>query len=180
MNYLHFTNKLGISLEELKIFIENNEFQKFELGMINETEFLVYIAQNSNLNQKQIKIIKDQPLLKFSLRKKTYEIIKQLKNKYNIFLLSNTNSIDFIAIDKWLNLRKIFNKCYLTYEQHHLKPSIEIYKHAEVFFGIDANKTLFLDDKIDNIRGAGKCGWNTIHVTSEDQLINELEGKGIF
>jgi len=37
-----------------------------------------------------------------------------------------------------------------------------------------------LDDKIENISGAEKCGWNTIHVKSEDQLIKKLQEEGIL
>ncbi|MEA3500083.1 MAG: HAD family phosphatase [Candidatus Marinimicrobia bacterium] len=180
VNCSHFANKLDISVENCKNFIEDDEFKKFELGIIDEKEFLDQLSKYDNIEQEQIKIIKDQPLLKFSLRQKTYEIIQHLRNKYNIYLLSNTNPIDFLAIDRWLDLRKIFKKCYLTYEQHYLKPSIEIYKHAEVFFGIKPNNTLFLDDKIENIRGAEKCGWTTIHVKSEGQLIEKLQEKNII
>lgn len=104
-------------------------------------------------------------------------MVKKLKNQYNIFLLSNVGPIDFIAINEWLNIRKIFKKCYLSYEHHLLKPSLEIYKDAEKYFDINPNETLFLDDKIENIIGAEKCGWNTIHVKSEGQLIERLQEK---
>lgn len=131
----------------------------------------------NNITRKQLDILKNKPLEKFSLRKKTYKMVKKLKNQYNIFLLSNVGPIDFIAINEWLNIRKIFKKCYLSYEHHLLKPSLEIYKDAEKYFDINPNETLFLDDKIENIIGAEKCGWNTIHVKSEGQLIERLQEK---
>ncbi len=180
MNYSHFANKLGISLKKFKDFAKSDEFKKFELGIVNEKEFLDHLSEYNNIDQEQIKTIKDKPLLKFTLRKKTYKIIRHLKSKYNIYLLSNTNPIDFLAIDKWLDLRKIFKKCYLSYEQHYSKPSVKLFKNAEGFFGINARNVLFLDDKIENISGAEKCGWNTIHVKSEDQLIKKLQEEGIL
>jgi HAD superfamily hydrolase (TIGR01509 family) len=180
VNYPHFANKLGISLKKFKNFVESDEFKNFELGIVDEREFLDHLSKYNNIDQEQIKIIRDRPLLKFALRKKTYKIIHYLKNKYSIYLLSNTNPIDFLAIDKWLDLRKIFKKCYLSYEQHYSKPSVKLFKNAEEFFSINARNVLFLDDKIENISGAEECGWNTIHVKSEDQLIKKLQEEGIL
>lgn len=157
----------------------NDEYNKFELGNISKIDFLNSLLRN-NINQKQIDIIENQPLLKFTLRKQTYEIAKLLKNRYNIFVLSNTNVIDFPALNRWLELDKIFQKCYLSYKRHLAKPSIEIYKDAEKYFGIEANETLFLDDKIENVLGAEKCGWEAVQIKNERSLINEFKKRKII
>jgi epoxide hydrolase-like predicted phosphatase len=55
------------------------------------------------------------------------------------------------------------------------KPEPAIFELTAARLGVGAEEILYLDDFIGNVEGARAAGWTTIHVTSETQLLAELD-----
>lgn len=87
-----------------------------------------------------------------------------LKKDYRLFLLSNTNPIhwhkavaDYFPLNG-LGVDDYFEKTYLSYKMHLLKPDREIFEAVLADAGIKAEETLFIDDSDANCEAARQLG----------------------
>ena len=93
------------------------------------------------------------------------EIIEQVKENYQILLLSNSNEIHYDLYVRDLQLRfgyrefaDLFHDAYFSFDVHLSKPDIEIYEFVKYQHDLDPETTLFIDDRIDNIEAAQQAG----------------------
>ena len=97
------------------------------------------------------------------------EKIVSLKGQYRLFILSNTNTIHWRkAVDDY------FEKVFLSYRMHAVKPDSEIFLRTLREAGIKANETLFIDDSQANCRAAASLGIRTMHVTGGDEWLDKI------
>jgi putative hydrolase of the HAD superfamily len=68
-----------------------------------------------------------------------------------------------------------FHHITLSYEVHSVKPESEIYQHCLDGIGLAAEDTLFLDDRIENVRGAESLGMNAIQFSSREEVLPRLK-----
>lgn len=105
-----------------------------------------------------------------------YQMLKDLRTKYNVYLLSNTNPIvmewafssDFSPSGE--NIHAFFDKCYLSYEIGCAKPDKKIFEHVIKDAGIDPTETLFLDDGAANIEIAKELGFQGYLANQDEDL----------
>ena len=152
-------------------------FQKLETGIIAEEEFYKQLNNSTgmNLSSKEIKEAWNAMLLAF--REDSLQFLNQLKNKYKIFLLSNTNKIhleSFYEIyhqkKRTKKFEKYFDKAFYSFEIGLRKPDEECYEWVLKDLNIDPQKTLFIDDSINNIEGAKKVGIQTLLLSPEKRI----------
>jgi epoxide hydrolase-like predicted phosphatase len=87
------------------------------------------------------------------------------------FILSNTNDIAVRHIRRRFPFFAEFTGYVLSYEQNALKPHRKIYEITEQHAGVSGGEILFLDDRAENVEGAGKLGWQTIcHRAAEESI----------
>jgi len=113
------------------------------------------------------------------------ELLKELAESYDLYLLSNNNPICLpcssqMFRDAGVPLEDIFKKCYFSYEMKALKPSEKFYKAVIKDIGIDPEYMLFIDDSQKNVDGAVAVGLPAVYYqpgTDLSLLIkNVLEG----
>lgn len=100
------------------------------------------------------------------------ERLKELKKRYRLFLLSNTNPVHWLPCSK--QLEGCFEKVFLSYEMHLVKPCREIFVQMLQEAGILAEETLFVDDSKANCHGAEALGIHTMHVSHGDEWLDRL------
>ena len=106
--------------------------------------------------------------------------LAELKRAYRLVLLSNTNPIHWRkAADDYftqggLTVGDYFEKTYLSYEMHMLKPGEAIFRKVLDDSGMTAGETVFIDDSAANCAAAGRLGIKTVHVTEADEWIGRL------
>ena len=106
--------------------------------------------------------------------------LKELSGKTKIFLLSNTNAIHIeIALRHWNDasdspIHDLFEHVYLSHEMGMRKPNAEIFKFVCDEQRLIPERTRFIDDSIQHIKGAQSIGLQTIH------LIDGMELQDIF
>ena len=101
-------------------------------------------------------------------------LIKTLKKRYTIYLMSNTNRLHFNFIRKKFPVIKSFDKLILSCEVGKLKPHPKIYKYALRLAGTPPRKTIYIDDRKELAEGARLLGMNTIVFRNLRQLKKEL------
>ena len=115
----------------------------------------------------------------FDIPQERIELLRALKEKYNLFLLSNTNAIHIREVNSILlrdtsvdNLEKLFNKIYYSYQIQLAKPSADFYSYVLQDAGILAEESIFIDDIADNIRGAKQLGIQTVHLQAPATILD--------
>jgi putative hydrolase of the HAD superfamily len=141
-------------------------FNDLETGRINEHEFVAQIKTHKN-DLTHAQIISAWNAMLLNLPKQRIELIKKLSQKYNVFLLSNTNEIHYHSFIKSIEkefrediLTPCFSKVYYSHSIGHRKPNKSCFEHVLEDAQISARETLFLDDSIQHIEGAKNCTIN--------------------
>lgn len=101
---------------------------------------------------------------------KRLEQLRELRKRYNLYLLSNTNPImwkGFIAGEfskEGLSMRDYFDGMTTSFDAKSLKPDAKIFEYASRTMEINPEETLFLDDSKANCEAARALGWHAAHV----------------
>lgn len=106
------------------------------------------------------------------------DLLQELKGRYRLFLLSNTNEIHIPrALMEWqktsdIDFYSCFDHVYLSHEMGMRKPNEEIFERVCHEQNIQAENALFIDDSGQHIEGAKNVGLNTVHLTSDLSLVS--------
>ena len=158
-------------------------FLEFEKGLIDIPTFRDEIRKLAGKPLKDNEI--DEAWCAFLCNIPDYkiELLLQLKKKFRLLLLSNTNPlhIEISARDEFgrfgQTMQSLFDKCYLSYEMKMVKPDAEIFEALLANAGVTAEECLFLDDGEKNILQAEKMGIQTYHVDVNEDLSFLLNEK---
>lgn len=107
------------------------------------------------------------------------ELVKLLKKKYKLALLSN-HIRDWLEeyIDK-NNLREIFDLIVTSYDVGIEKPNTGIYEKTIEKLGVEPEECVFIDDQGVNLPPAEELGMKAILFRDVDQLKKELKELGV-
>lgn len=172
-----------IALQKLGINEWNNELielnKSYELGKINEETFLTKIQKHTNnATLKEVKSAWNALLLDFPLKR--LEFLQMLDSKYKLFLLSNTDATHIEKFESKVgesfakDFYSCFEKVYFSFEIGRRKPDSSTYNYVINSHHLIPKKTLFIDDKLENIEGAIACGLQTWHLQPETDDIMHL------
>ncbi|MBC6365236.1 HAD family phosphatase [Algoriphagus sp. AK58] len=107
------------------------------------------------------------------------DLVRKLKENYQVGVLSNTNEIHIEGVYKMLkedhqleNFDSLFDRIFYSHEMGLAKPSAEIYEQMLGDLGTTANRVLFFDDLKANVEGAAAVGIQAIHVTGPRVLFD--------
>jgi len=101
-------------------------------------------------------------------------LIRSLKGKRKLGLLSNTNPLHYDFIHSTFPIVRSFDRCILSHEVGAKKPAAEIYQEAIRWASVAPEEILFIDDAQRNIEGAAALGIQTIRFVSAQRLKEEL------
>jgi len=182
LTYQAFARHAGANPEAIfHDFQEKKIFPRYELGEFSDPEFRDFLRSSfgNSLTDLQIDTAWNELLLDIPAER--IKLIQKLRDKYNLYLLSNTNSIHIKEVNNILHkatgvstLELLFDKVYLSYEINLAKPGVEIYHHVIQDAGLEASRSLFLDDNADNVAGAQKAGLQAVQVTPEYTILEIL------
>jgi FMN phosphatase YigB (HAD superfamily) len=105
------------------------------------------------------------------------KIIRSLKGKKKLGLISNTNPLHFDYILSKFPVIHIFDKWILSHEVGFKKPALGIFQKAIEWASVEPGKILFIDDMKQHVEVAVSLGMQGIHFISADQLREELNSK---
>ncbi|UJH66951.1 HAD family hydrolase [Allomuricauda sp. SCSIO 65647] len=154
----------------------NRVFYDLEIGKISKTEFLSELTKMSDQDILPSAIGKAWNAMILGMPKERIDFLMRLKNKYRIFLLSNTNCIHqrkFLSQFKkqyGFHFNELFEKAYYSHEIGMRKPDIKTFQFVISDSGIVPIKTLFVDDSLENINHAKETGLQVFHVKNYDWL----------
>ena len=159
-------------------------FDDFEIGKISELDFFDEIKKASKLNLSNSEIEDAWNALLQTIPEKRILWLEELKKKYRIFLLSNTNAIHIKAFTKYLHdsygddmLKEHFEKTYYSSEIGMRKPNKDIFEFVLNDNNLDINETAFVDDSAQHVEGAINIGLIGILLEKGEKVEEVLEEK---
>lgn len=158
----------------------NHLFEALETGEIPEAHFYETIGKYCLPGTTPVQLQQAWNEILMDFRSGSLEFLKKLSKKYNLYLLSNTNIIHLEAFNKILeeqtgekSLNDYFIKSYYSHEIKKRKPYPETYTWVLNDANLKAEETLFIDDSVNNIKGAEEAGLQT-HLLLPDERIEDL------
>ena len=166
-------------------FTESRIFEKFDTGQYDTAQFRSELCRiiGKNVADNEIDRMWNALLLDFPPQR--VKMLQELRKNFNLYLLSNTNSIHFrYYTDAFFHeynfkLQELFNHLYLSYEIGMHKPDPEIYRYVLQHDGLTASECLFVDDSLPNVKAARKLGIAGLHISGE-QEVTCFFAEGLF
>lgn len=168
--------KLGAQQIERWNKFNQDPFVALENGTCTEAEFYQQLRELADLRPE----ISDEALanawnsMLVRIPKRRLEALLRLRQRYRIFLLSNTNSIhwDYSAQHLFsimgLTAQDYFDHIYLSYELHLQKPDAAIFQCVLDREGLKPSETIFIDDLEANCATARDLGMHTFTPSEAD------------
>ena len=167
--------------EQLLAFDRNGIFQKFELGEITTDEFRTAIRENSTVTLTDEEVDNLWNLMLLEIPREKLELILELRSKYMVYLLSNTNSIhwDYVCKNAFnyrgFRMEDYFEETFLSFEMHLAKPDKAIFEKVLSEANLLPEETLFIDDSEANCKAAQEVGIHAHHYHIGDDLSKIFE-----
>ena len=162
-------------VHELAVF--KGLYLDLEKGMITPAEFRDGLREVSGIKitDNQIDDAWNSMILAFP--KSRFELLKKLKNNYNVYLLSNTNEIHYQYFNQYAKdnlgvkcLDDFFTKCFYSHQMKMRKPDQEIYVKMLETGKIKPSESLYIDDLSENIESAHELGIHGIVHNPKDDI----------
>ncbi len=173
-------HKAGIGDRFLELYkINYNIHRDFEKGTISEKDFIAKMLASLDY------CIDEETFCKywsdiFSFNEDVIALLPELKKRYKLYLVSNTNSIHKKFGYENYEFLKLFDKIFLSHEVGYVKPEEEIYRTVEKTSGFPSGEHIFIDDILEYVNAAKKLGWDGIQFEGYDDLISNFKTKGLL
>jgi len=152
---------------------EKGAVNGYEVGKVSSIQFFKSLKKYLHLSLSFKKFI---PIWNdiFTEDQGVSEIIRSLKGKKKLGLISNTNLLHFDYILSKFPVIRIFDKWILSHEVGFKKPDVHIFQKAMEWASVEPGKILLIDDMKKHVEVAVSLGMQGIHFISAQQLREEL------
>ncbi|WP_290662379.1 HAD family phosphatase [Ignavibacterium sp.] len=173
-------HKDGLGDEFVRKYNQNYYIHRdFERGKISENDFIAQMLEWLEHKVTAEQFVQYWSSI-FSLNEDVISLLPKLKEKYKLYLLSNTNSIHQKYGYQHYDFLRIFDKLFLSHEVGFVKPEEGIYKAVESYSKLPPEEHIFIDDIEEYVEAAKKLGWDGVQFTGYDNLVKDLTVRGIL
>jgi FMN phosphatase YigB (HAD superfamily) len=158
------------TIEELNI--------AYEAGEIETTSFFQSMAETLEFNG-TIDLLASTWSDIFEPMSENIELVKLLAVAYPLAIISNTSDAHIQLLEANYSFFNHFRERIYSHIIGYRKPDTRIYEHSRNVMGAEPRNSIFIDDRIENIRAAAKLGWMTIYLNGEVDLRQALIEAGV-
>jgi len=171
--------KMGISSNQkvTNPIYSNKLFIDYEVGAISSEEFKNEIRKIARANFDIDSFFNIWNAIILDYPKENIMILEKIKAKYRTFLMSNTNEMHHVHYSNILHteygyksLDELFEKAYFSHISKMRKPEMRFFELLINENKLNPEKTLFIDDFIENIEAAKLLGIKTLHLSDGKEL----------
>jgi putative hydrolase of the HAD superfamily len=109
----------------------------------------------------------------------TGDLLRRLRARYPLYLLSDTNEIHFGYVRKTIPVLSVFDEFIVSYQVGAMKPDPRIYREALRRSGLPGTACVFVDDRPGNVEGAARLGIHAVRFQSPEQVAADLARLGV-
>lgn len=165
----HGTDK-DTALAVGKGLFDSPNWKLYDSGLISSKELIDRFCDENPHLEEEARWFLDNAIQMRVLRPRVYEQVQRLKDKgYKIYILSNYSHDLFELHTGDLPFRNLTDGELVSYMVNKIKPNKEIYEALVEKFSIIPEESVFFDDRLDNVEGSIKSGFNGIHIINEDE-----------
>jgi putative hydrolase of the HAD superfamily len=162
---IHYVSqKIDLPYLQTKDIVMGEVFMKLERG---EIKFKQYFQDLQYTLPSGEKLSYDEFKLRWTSNKieelPTVQCLSKLKEKYDLYIISNTSEAHIRSLRKEFKLFEKFEKIITSEAAHSSKPSLEIFDYALNKTGAIAETSIFIDDMPSNVGVAKAIGFTTHH-----------------
>ena len=146
-------------------------FDRFETGAISSFHFINRLLDQLPQGTSGNKVVHAWNAMILDFPEERLLWLLKMKQRYRIFLLSNTNTLHMEAVRRSLErtighqrLEDYFEQVYLSCEMGLRKPNPEIFSRVCEEQGLNPATTVFIDDSPQHVEGAASIGLQALHL----------------
>jgi FMN phosphatase YigB (HAD superfamily) len=156
--------------------VQSPLFADLEKGLISNQDFRIAIRAiiGKQVSDGEIDYLWNSILIGFF--EDSVELLTRLRKKYNLFILSNTNSLHYKVFikeffDKYgYDFNGIFVKTFWSFQMGLRKPNTDIFQFVMQKNGFGFDDTVFVDDTKANILAAEAVGIQSVMLNNGEKL----------
>ena len=160
-------------------FLTHRKWHIFDEGKLTAEEFFTTVRDDLKLQVERHEFESAFTDM-FEENSTVINLLPLLKDKFQLFLLSDINPVHAHFCFNRYKFFKIFNDKILSYEVKAKKPAFKIYEALQAAAGLKPHEMVFIDDRIKNVKGARDYGIHAIHFKSEKKLCQTLHNMGLL
>lgn len=167
---------------------QDHLFDGFEIGALSPDEFRSRIRtlHGNGINDHQVDQCWNAMLGRIPPDR--IGLLKRLRSRYKLLLLSNTNAIHVPAFERIIaqhngiaDFKALFDGAYYSCEIGLRKPDAEVYHYVLSRHDAEASRTLFIDDSIQHVVGAREAGLQAEHLDlGREDVIRLCDRLGVL
>lgn len=156
---------------------QSNFIDLFEEGRITSSAFCEEIRRLSAVSLTDAQITEAWNAILIDVPRERVDFLLKLKEKYNLYLFSNTNAINYDCFVPYLRAKfgfdffpTLFKAAYFSHILQIRKPKPEGFQRIIEEQRLNPFETLFIDDSPQHIAGASQCGLRTHHLRNDEKI----------
>ncbi len=165
-----------------ELIVSSPLLQQYETGKIDGPSFRDGLMEllNIELTYEEFDNIWNAMLAEIPLAR--LELMERLGADFQTMILSNTNAIHERRFDRMVGekaqgrkMKDFVRHAYYSHDIGFRKPDRKIYEFIIDRHDLDPERTLFLDDRLDNVESAREVGIDAVQVKHPDQIFEILK-----
>ena len=151
--------------------------RSLDRGEISPEEFYKKISQEVKIGFEEFKAIWND--IFFPPKEEMVKLLGNLKGRYRLYLLSNTNLLHFEYVRDKYEILRVFEEYILSYQVGASKPDEKIFLEALRRSGSPPERCIYIDDIKEFVQAATKIGMKGIHFEGVEKLRRKLQERGV-
>jgi putative hydrolase of the HAD superfamily len=155
-------------------------FEAFETGLLTPEEFgQRFVAEFPLTTTPEVFLAAFESWNK-GLLPGAVELLAELRERYRLAALSNTNALHWRRLEGEFGLPGLFERVFTSHQLSLRKPDPAIYLHVSEALGVKPGSVLFFDDNPQNVQAAVAAGMQAACVRGPEGVRAYLEEQGLL
>jgi glucose-1-phosphatase len=162
---------------------QSDIFDKLDKGLISTEDFFYEIRKQIRYDGPDYELLRAWNAMLLDVPQKRLDVLVTMKQNYNTFLLSNTCEPHIAAFEHDLylkhgvkNFNDYFDEVYYSCRLGMRKPDKEIFEFVLKQNDLKPEETVFIDDSVQHVKGAGECGISAFLLPKGEEIGEFLKG----
>ena len=151
------------------------DWQELDRGTLDESTAIQRFQARTNFPSNEIAALMQDVRESLTPLEDSWLLLHDLRRRgVPLYCLSNMAASTFVYLQSRYSRWEMFDGIVISSEIGMLKPDREIYEHLLGRFGLQARRTVFIDDHEPNVIGARSAGIQAIHFTGVEDCRRQL------
>jgi FMN phosphatase YigB (HAD superfamily) len=151
---------------------------RYETGLMSSRDFYMNVCRIASLSMSEQDFATAYTDI-FTPKPETFALVKQLKGRYRLGLLSNTNELHYRFGIATVEIFPLFDAVTLSFEVRAMKPDRRIYADMLAKLALPARGCVYIDDIAEFVAAGRSAGLKALHYTTHEKLIDDLTKAGV-